>query len=360
MTKNRIDALTGIRGIAALWVLLHHLVSQYPLQGKLPVLVEHIAEKGWLGVDLFFILSGFVIAYVHHKDFATQVTGNTMKQFMVKRIARIYPVHLLTTLSLVPIYFGAKWAFGYDSPVNAFSLEKLLYSVSLTNGFGFHDSLGWNAPSWSVSSEFLAYLAFPFLAALLLRKQLSALLCFALIAVIFIITTSIGWVLTDKNSYIAGWEWVSVRVLSEFIFGMLIFQLYRLNFKAPFWLFAILSALVIVYMSVINAHSRWDWVMVLTFGVLIYSLTNSEHGVSRFLASANMKYLGEISYSIYLCHGVVFMVFNSALPKLLPSGEGLFLLIPILIYVVLTLIVAHFMYKLVEIPAQAYLKKRLL
>jgi peptidoglycan/LPS O-acetylase OafA/YrhL len=150
-----------------------------------------------------------------------------------------------------------------------------------------------------------------------------------------------------------------MRVLSEFIFGMLIFQLYRLNFKAPFWLFAIVSALIIVYMSVINTHSRWDWVMVLTFGVLIYALTNSEHGVSRFLASANMKYLGEISYSIYLCHGVVFMVFNSALPKLLPSGEGIFLLIPVLIYVVVTLIVAHYMYKLVEIPAQAYLKKRL-
>lgn len=358
MTNNRIDALTGIRGIAALWVLLHHLVSQYPLQNKLPIWVEHIAEKGWLGVDLFFILSGFVIAYVHHNDFVSQVSISKTRQFMVKRIARIYPVHLLTTVSLIPIYFGAKWAFGYHSPVDAFSLQKLLYSLSLTNGFGFHDSLGWNAPSWSVSSEFLAYLTFPFLATLLLRKQLSVLSCFILIAIIFTITTSIGWLSTDNNGYIAGWEWVALRVLSEFIFGMLIFQLYRLNLKAHFGTLAILASAIIIYMSIVNAHSRWDWVMILSFGLLIYALSNSEHLISKFLSGGKMKYLGEISYSIYLCHGVVFMVFNSALPKLLPNEGGLMLLLPITIYIVSTLLVAHFMYKLVEIPAQAYLKKK--
>ena len=98
------------------------------------------------------------------------------------------------------------------------------------------------------------------------------------------------------------------------------------------------------------------------FGMLVFF----SFSINRKLYSTRiLKYpiqlicfIGINSYSIYLCHGVVFMVFNSALPKLLPNKGGLMLLLPITIYIVSTLLVAHFMYKLVEIPAQAYLKKK--
>ena len=360
MNQSRIDALTGIRGIAALWVLVHHLVTQYPLQDKLPVFVTHIAEKGWLGVDLFFILSGFVIAFVHNKDFKTHIDIHTVKNFLIKRIARIYPVHLVTTLSLIPIYLAAKWSFGYSSPIDAFSLNKLLYSLTLTNGFGFQDSIGWNAPSWSVSSEFLAYLTFPFLAALFLQKQLSIKASLGWIILIFIVTTSIGWFQTDKARYIAGWQWVSLRVLSEFMFGIFIFQIYRLNLKAPFSVLAFISSVIIITMSVTNTESHWDWIMILSFGLLIYSLTNTQHNISRFLSKNKMIYLGEISYSIYLCHGIIFMILNSAFKKTIPDNNGFMLVFSLCIYIITPIIIAHFMYKYVELPAQSYLKKKFL
>ena len=113
-------------------------------------------------------------------------------------------------------FFFASTLFNYHSPADAFSLSKLLFSMSLTNGFGFENSVGWNAPSWSVSSEFFAYLCFPFLAALLFRASLSMLQCFAIMAAVFALTISLGWGLTDRQSYFAGWQFVLLRVLRNF------------------------------------------------------------------------------------------------------------------------------------------------
>ena len=163
MNRRQIKALTVLRGFAALWVLLHHIVNQYPLKGALPDWVEYVAMKGWLGVDLFFILSGFVISYVHQNDFREGITPAGWKRFMVLRFSRVYPVHVALTVALIPIYLIASNFFHYQSPADAFTLSKLFYSLSLTNGLGIPNSIGWNSPSWSVGSEAFVYLLFPFL-----------------------------------------------------------------------------------------------------------------------------------------------------------------------------------------------------
>ena len=359
MVKKHIDALTGIRGIAALWVLLHHLVTQYPLEGKLPHWVTNIADKGWLGVDLFFLLSGFVIAYVHHNDFSHRLSFSSWRRFMWLRIARIYPVHLVTTLALVPIFLLASTLFNYHSPADAFSLSKLLFSISLTNGFGVENSVGWNAPSWSVSSEFFAYLCFPFLAALLFRASLSMLQCFAIMATVFALTISLGWGLTDKQSYFAGWQFVLLRVLSEFLVGMLIFRLYQITKVTTLLPMAVVALSIIAFMALLNTHSRWDWVMIMAFGLLLFSLTDNSHFASRWLSGSVAVYLGKISYSVYLCHGVVFMVLNSAFGRLLPDWSGVALSVPIVAYIGVSIFAAHITYTFIEVPAQAWLKQRI-
>lgn len=358
MDNKRIDSLTGIRGIAALWVLFHHLVTQYPLQGKLPHWVLNIADKGWLGVDLFFVLSGFVIAYVHHKDFALGVTRPSWQRFMLLRIARVYPVHLFTTLALVPIVLAAQALFDYQSFVDAFSSTKMLFSLTLTNGIGIPDSLGWNAPSWSVSSEFFAYLCFPLLALFLFKRQLALVECLLIILALFSFTVALGWGVSGFESYFAGWQWVGLRVISEFTFGMVLFQLYRLKLNLRFDFLATLAVVIIVVMSVVNTHSRWDWVMILAFGLLVYVLAQPSNWVSRGLSRRLAVYLGEVSYSIYLCHGVVFMVLNQVLQKLMPDVSGVELMVPIVVYLVVTLVVAYCTYRWVEVPAQRWIKSR--
>ncbi len=177
MDKVRLDGLTGIRGFAALWVLLHHLVTQYPIINMVPPWIETIANKGWLGVDLFFILSGFVISYVHQKDFKERLSLNTYKRFMILRFARVYPVHIVTTLLLVPIYLAANSLFAYSSNLDAFSLQKLFHAITLTNGVGISNSVGWNAPSWSVSAECFVYLLFPIATWLIFSKKMKIFTC---------------------------------------------------------------------------------------------------------------------------------------------------------------------------------------
>mgnify|MGYP000455462384 CR=1 FL=1 len=177
MTKSHLSALTGIRGLAASWVLIHHLLGQYPIQDNMPVWIEVFANNGWLGVDLFFILSGFVMSYIHQEDFHNKLTYSSYKRFLILRFARVYPVHCFITLSLIPIYLSAHYLFGYTSPINSFSLEKLLYALTLTNGVGFADSTGWNLPSWSVGSECFAYLMFPLATWAVFSKPMSIRVC---------------------------------------------------------------------------------------------------------------------------------------------------------------------------------------
>src|SRR3977135_1159967 len=101
MAREKIDSLTGLRGIAALWVALYHGVGALPIEGAIPAVVRNIVGCGWLAVDLFFVLSGYVISYVHQRDFV-RVTPSEYLRFLKLRIARIYPAHCPGALPWVP------------------------------------------------------------------------------------------------------------------------------------------------------------------------------------------------------------------------------------------------------------------
>ena len=155
---KQIGALTGIRGLAAIWVALLHASSYVLLDNALSSSVVNIIKRGWLGVDLFFVLSGFVISYVHQSDFA-RLGVKEYARFLKLRLARIYPAHLVSTLLLIPMVLGAMFFSPYhfsDEVQESYSVEKLGYSLALLNGWGFPNSIGWNIPSWSVGSEWCA------------------------------------------------------------------------------------------------------------------------------------------------------------------------------------------------------------
>ena len=92
---ERIDNLTGVRAVAALWVVLFHLNRlQTPLHGRLGRVVEH----GLHGVDLFFVLSGFVLSLVYTGRVPERFSWESYRAFLLRRVAKIYPLHLLTLL----------------------------------------------------------------------------------------------------------------------------------------------------------------------------------------------------------------------------------------------------------------------
>src|ERR1700722_663067 len=97
--KAQLPSLTSLRGVAALWVVLYHFSVQcLPNLDSTPY--TSLIHKGYLAVDMFFLLSGLVMTHVYHRAFLSSVSQN-YRSFIVARIARIYPLHLLVLLLFV-------------------------------------------------------------------------------------------------------------------------------------------------------------------------------------------------------------------------------------------------------------------
>ena len=157
-------ALTGIRGVAALWVVAHHLAGGYGLAAS-----NHFLREGYLAVDLFFVLSGFVLALNHGEDLAANRTSSST--FYLWRLGRIYPLYFVLISMTEAVLLGVG---GTAPPPIA-----ILLNLTLTQSwFGPFEVLG---PSWSLSVEVVAYLAFPWIAAWAFRSRPTA-LALALVA----------------------------------------------------------------------------------------------------------------------------------------------------------------------------------
>lgn len=360
MSRKHIKSLTGIRGFAALWVFLHHITTQYPFENSLPAWLKSFADKGWLGVDLFFVLSGFIISYVHQNDFNKGITYDSCKRFIILRFARVYPVHFATTIALIPIYLLSVQFFNYYSPVDAFSIPKLLYSLSLTNGLGITNSVGWNSPSWSVGSEAFAYLLFPILTFFILRYRISIITNFIACIIIFAITTTIGWHLSDGQRYFSSWEMNLLRITSEFLIGCFLFNIFKQDIKLKLWILADISFIGIMILTIFNIPSCYDMLFIIAFGCLILGLSEDKGLLANILQKKSSIYLGEISYSIYLCHGIVFMVLNALLQKILDVNIVWHYVIAAFLYVLVTWASSHIVYSYIEVKARNYLKEKLL
>src|SRR5215471_19407682 len=155
---HKYEALDGLRGIAALGVVLYHVDW-----------VNHFSDtqfvrNGFLFVDLFFILSGFVLASVYRGRISTPYQ---LRDFLLLRFFRIYPLHV-AILAVFVLIESCKLILTKNGLVastgGAFSgsrsLALLPYNVFLLQGAGFIHRFTWNVPSWSISSEAVAYLAF--------------------------------------------------------------------------------------------------------------------------------------------------------------------------------------------------------
>ncbi len=156
-------ALDSLRGIAALMVALHHFRTDGPLDGLA------LVRQAWLFVDFFFLLSGFVIA-ANYRDRLAE--GHGVGPFMLLRIGRLYPLHLVMLLAFVAAEAALLLAGpGLGGQRAAFSGQTdpwtLPSNLLLLSGLGLHEGLTWNGVAWSVSTEMWTYLAYALAASLL-------------------------------------------------------------------------------------------------------------------------------------------------------------------------------------------------
>lgn len=340
-----------------MWVVLHHICGQYLTEDSGLQLLRKLAAKGWLGVDLFFVLSGFVISYVYASQMESWDWERTRK-FLLLRLARVYPAHAATTLLLIPLYIAGAALLGYRSPHDDFSLLKLFYSLALLHGWGIPNSLGWNNVSWSVSSEWFAYLTFPVLTLAVGRvRRLWANVL--LIAAVFAVMFGFALLLNGGQKYMLDQQYTLLRVSSEFLIGSLAYNAFRAlppDLTLDGWM--LLTLVAILGLSAMNAPALADGLLVVLFVVLVLSLSHAgRFGASTF-GSRPAVYLGDISYSIYLIHPTVLIIISRSVKHFIGAPTtGEFLLI-VAAYLVAVVASAHVLYRFVEQPARAYLRRR--
>jgi peptidoglycan/LPS O-acetylase OafA/YrhL len=357
-----IDSLTGLRGIAALWVALLHGVHELSLESIMPNPLLNSISCGWLAVDLFFVLSGFVIAYVHLGDF-TRITKATCVRFLLLRLARIYPAHLAAVLLwLAPLSLAAWQSVAPASAGLSRNYSWLTFTaaVTLTNGWGIPGFMGWNLPSWSVGSEWFAYLTFPLLGCALCRVARAA-YAGAIIAATLLLMLCLSHWLTGGARFVLPDRWALVRVECEFLIGCCVYLLAATR-RASI-LGAVLTysaAAAVVAMSMAGWQSNSGVLYLMCFAALVFGLANSPTGPSRFLTLWPLQRLGRISYSLYLIHALVIVGIRTLahLPPLarLPEPAGTW--VRLALYLVSIGVAAQMLYALVEKPGRIALRRR--
>lgn len=302
-----IRSLTSLRYLAAVWVVLFHWSAFFP---ETALAADRFVLAGYLGVDFFFILSGFVLAHVY---LPRQLQGRLdYWNFVSRRVARIYPMHLLTLVGMVGfgvIAHRQGWQFaGPWQPDEFFALgsgevpREIFAHLLMIHAWGATDGLHFNMPSWSISAEWFAYLTFPLatfaLSAMARRPAmvLSAVLA-AILAYAVVLQAAAGRDVFDMT-----WNIGVLRIVPDFVLGVAIYR-YGLRYShgAAVTLGGIaLAAGAVLAIAYLQAPK---FLMIPAFAAIIFFAADRERqGGMRVLGHPFAVLLGEVSYSVYMLH----------------------------------------------------------
>lgn len=281
---NHIKALDGWRGICAILVVLFHFAANshfYDLG---------IIRNASLFVDFFFVLSGFVMAgnYQHKL-----VGGMPVSKFMWLRFARLYPLHVFVLgLFVVTELFFMNYvtefsSIGRQAFDGQYSIPALFANIFMLQGLGVYDHLTWNGPSWSISTEFFAYV----LLALFFRSR-----------IIFVLLIAASPFLLLEIVQEGSRFWFVVRCMAGFSGGVLTYELYQRIKIGANTIVEIIAVLAIVIMVSFVPNPYSYMLAPFAFSLAVYVFAHEAGFISKQLATKPMQFLGKISFSVYLLH----------------------------------------------------------
>jgi len=327
-----------LRGFAACLVLLHHALPHFKAMNLDNIVFETVAQFGYIGVDIFFVISGFVMALTSVKKIQSPQSSWL---FIKKRFLRIYlgywPIFIITLVYLS--------AIDSDLLMN----KKLLQSFFLINANMFDLLI---APAWSLTYELYFYAIVAFL---IISKKIKPLIIFGLIISFIIFKTFI--VELGANRVI---DFFFSTLLLEFISGYLLFYfLDTLSKTFYLWLALILATLALAFGVYFNIG--YGFIRVLTFGVFAFSLVWLFVILEKnkiFIVKGLFKKIGNSSYTLYLSHTILLYAFyKSGLRAYFVNQDmSLFGFIFVLIFI---LLISYVFYRLVELPLYRLMRNKL-
>lgn len=354
---REVRGLTGLRGIAALMVFWAHIKEQlqtFDMGFHLPLLLERLLFSGGRQVDVFFVLSGFVMTLVYRTWFDGHPVGANYAVFMRRRMARIYPLHVFFLLLVVGAtilvhLLHLELRHGLDR----FNYATLPQHVLLIHGWGtFMPAPGtWNPPSWSISIEFLAYLIFPLVIWAMQRlSRFGPWPAIATCAVLGLAGNALfSWQIMGVGAIVRG--------LTEFFLGCAVALATGGRLSA--WLMgrwgsiAAAGLMLLAYALVADT----GFVIALACAPLLLTLCG-DNPVSRVLGARPLHFLGEISYSVYLGHFLFSSLAYRVIGPAWMAESAWHALAGGLTLTVIILALSSITYYWVELPARRWLSGR--
>ncbi|MFI1162863.1 acyltransferase family protein [Streptomyces sp. NPDC020801] len=353
--RPMIRALTGIRGIAAAWVVLFHF--RVAVFGLLPITrhAKKWLDSGYLGVDIFFILSGFVISHVYTAELCRS-DWRRYSRYLEARLARLYPVHLLFLLVLL-----AGDVLGIAKPPVRDSAVSFIGNVLMLQAIPPFQA--WNGPSWSITYELGAYALFPLLAFALIRisKARSSFACAAVVGLLGAGLMALELSAPGARPYHT--VPALLRITSEFAAGGLLHRGWSLlgRRRDRTWDVLALAALccTVACLAWVPENYSYQILVVPLLAFLILACVRSAGPVAAFLESRVLQWSGRISYSLYMTHfttlnlaSLIILRWQRVAPYSLPVRIG-----ALIAYMAFAITFAHLVYRFVEEPARRRLRR---
>ena len=353
---QRLRSLDGLRGVAALSIVVWHwqhffiggLFPHIPSVDELPFYrwLPFLYKSGWLAVDLFFCLSGFVFYWLYAGEVRSRSIAFTF--FAWLRFSRLYPLHLATlalTAAGLAIYLrltGVPFLYPWDDAYD-FALQ-----VSLASGWGFERGPSFNTPAWSISVEVLLYVIF----FVINRTWRTSSIAVPLIA------ASVG------HFFVYDWNEAIGRGVQAFFMGAVAFHAFRRfegKSQAPTLAALITGALWLAVFSYFLGKAtplKMHFVAMLLFPATVLTLALCESAYGNVLGP--LSRLGDWSYSIYMLH-LPLQLGCALIATALGLSTGVFQSpITFLGFFAVLILVSWASHAKLEIPAQRWLRARLL
>ncbi|WP_051580708.1 acyltransferase family protein [Pseudonocardia acaciae] len=373
---REVRPLTGLRLFAAAWVVVFHFqFTGGELLARVLDPVFPLVNTGAMGVDLFYVLSGFVIAFTYLGKLGPRLRVRTAGRFLWARVCRIWPVYALVTTA-----FGAFLLFklirlgdtapAYQDVQPALTVGSWLNQLAMVQMWPhpWHDGMSWVGPAWSISAEWLAYVLFPVTALLFYRLRKAPRWLLGPAAVLLMAPVATLCLVSGSPYFPFSWM---ARVLAGFAAGVLVYLVVReiprtaRVRRVASWVSWLVLAAVLAGLwwgDSVNpgpAGTERGGIVLLLFPLLVGALALADRGPARVLSTRWSVHGGRISYSLYLVHVPLFEVlwtFMHRTEVLQPDTPLATVLTPVAF--IATFALAHALYKLVEEPARRALRRR--
>jgi peptidoglycan/LPS O-acetylase OafA/YrhL len=304
-------ALTPLRGIAAIWVVIYHFEAILRISGLQPMThpdTSMLLLKGYVWVDFFFLLSGFIMTHVYGEQFRNGASHLQVWKYLSARMARLYPLHVFSMLVHIPLVIFLYLFLEDMIPIvgKFYPWQGIPTHLIMFQSFTWDYGFTWNIPAWSIGAEWWTYiLAIGLFFLLHQKKRMNA-------VILSLISISALYLLVEthpRQSLDITWGPGIFRCMTEFTLGIVLYQIY-LNQAVQQFIRKDISFYAAAFCSLLLMHGHLHDVWLIPFfGWVIVSAAANQGSVSRFMSKPVMQFVGNISYSVYMMQGLWMNVF---------------------------------------------------